>query len=196
MAETTANMGAKTPVGRARGGRLTALSVAALLAVLAVSGAAGAQDAALVKGPATVIDASHVDVGGRRFKLYGIDAPDLDQTCETAQHKDYPCGAEARAALVELAKGATVSCLPRGPNEFGETMAICSAGRTDLARALIDAGWAIADRARTLYYERAEETARTTRHGLWQGPFVLPAQWRTGERVPQGRTRGVPGLFK
>ena len=172
------------------------LSGAALLALAAwaVPTDATAADsiAALVSGPAVVLDGSHLEVAGRRFKLYGVDAPDIDQTCGDAQGKDYSCGIEARDALRNFAKSGATSCLPRGPNQNDEALAACSAGTTDLARAMIDAGWAVADRARTLFYEAAEEKTRGTKQGLWQGPFVPPAAWRIGERVPQ-RHFGVKG---
>lgn len=147
-----------------------------------------AADISVARGGAVVIDASHLEIAGRRFKLYGIDAPDIDETCNDAQGKEYPCGVDARQALADLVKGGSVSCLPRGPNETDETLGVCSIGNSDLAQAMIDAGWAIADRTRTLYYEKAEEEARVKKQGLWQGQFVPPGDWRIGERVPQSHT--------
>ena len=83
-----------------------------------------------------------------------------------------------------------VNCVPRGPNEVDMTLAVCSAGRIDLAQAMIEAGWAIADRPRTLYYEQSELDTRVKKAGLWQGPFVSPQEWRNGERVPASRALG------
>ncbi|HXQ67349.1 MAG TPA: thermonuclease family protein [Alphaproteobacteria bacterium] len=147
-----------------------------------------AADVAVASGAAIVIDATHLEIAGRRFKLYGIDAPDIDEVCNDAQGKEYPCGINARQALADLVKGGSVSCLPRGPNESDEMLGVCSLGTSDLAKAIIDAGWAIAERTRTLYYEKAEEEARLKKQGLWQGQFVPPADWRIGERVPQSHT--------
>ena len=160
---------------------LAAAALAALLFPFAVF----ATDVSVASGPASVVDATHLEVAGRQFKLYGIDGPDIDETCDDAAGKEYPCGIDARAALAELVKGGSASCLPRGPNENAELLGVCSSGTTDLAEAMIEAGWAIADRPRTLYYEKAEEQARLTKHGLWQGRFVPPGDWRIGERVPQ-----------
>lgn len=156
------------------------------LALLATAGhgtAVAANDMSYVAGPAVVIDASHLEVAGQRLKLYGIDAPDADETCKSAKDEDYPCGVEARAALQALVKTTPqVECLPRGPNQMNEMMATCSAGKTDLAKALVTAGWAIADRPRTLYYEDDELAARTAKRGLWQGRFIAPQAWRSGTR--------------
>lgn len=168
---------------------------AALLLTAFAGSMSWAQDAALMRGPATVLNASHLEVAGQRFKLYGIDAPDVDETCENAEHKEYPCGVEARDELGRLVNGQTVICQPRGPNQINEMLALCTIGQTDLARAMIDAGWAVADRGRTLYYENAEEKARTAKHGLWQGRFVPPPNWRAGERVPQSRKPGQENII-
>jgi len=165
-----------------------------VLAAVVFGGSLRAAEVSVAKGPATVVDATHLDVAGRRFKLYGIDGPDLDETCDDASDKEYPCGVEARNALAALVKGGEVSCLPRGPNDNAQMLAVCSAASVDLAQAMIEQGWAIADRTRTLYYEKAEEAARLAKHGLWQGRFVPPAAWRIGERVPQSRTGGPKGL--
>ena len=180
-----------------------------LLAALALSGAvllnsqARAADAPKadanattppVAGTAVAIDGSHVVVDGRRFKLFGIDAPDVDQTCDDAKVKAYPCGLDARAALAALVAGKQVACRPVGPNQFDEMLARCMAGTVDLARAEIDAGWAIADRTRSLDYADPELAARAAKRGLWQGRFVPPVDWRAGERVapPRQFQRTVP----
>jgi endonuclease YncB( thermonuclease family) len=151
---------------------------------------------AVAIGPATALDARTLEIAGaaggaaRRFQLYGIDAPDPDQSCETAAQKDYPCGVLARDHLVQIIGNQPVDCVPRGANEFDMTLAVCSVGRTDLAQAMIESGWAIADRPRTLYYEQSELDTRIKKLGLWQGPFVTPQEWRNGERVPAARSFG------
>ena len=205
----------RAPVSGSIAGFSAWLTALALWAALLPPLVARAADASVASGPATVIDSTHLELAGRRFKLYGIDGPDVDETCTDAQGKDYPCGIDARAALADLVKGGSVSCLPRGPNESAEPLAVlvkngsvsclprgpnesaeplaaCSIADTDLAAAMIAAGWAIADRTRTLYYEKAEEDARLSKHGLWQGPFVPPGDWRLGERVPQSHVGKGP----
>jgi endonuclease YncB( thermonuclease family) len=164
------------------------LAVAIAISITAATRAADAPPAnAPVTGTALAIDASHVSIEGQRFKLFGIDAPDVDETCNDAKGVAYPCGVEARAALAALVAGKSVTCRPRGPNQFDETLARCMAGPVDLARDLAEAGWAIADRTRTLDYEPSELAAREAKRGIWQGRFVPPVDWRAGERVPPAR---------
>jgi endonuclease YncB( thermonuclease family) len=182
---------------RRRAGRLARALPLALMLAAGAGAALGQSGNAVVAGPASVIDASHLEIAGHRFKLYGIDAPDADEVCQSAQGKDYPCGIEARDALVSLIGSAAVSCTPRGPDQNNAMMAVCAAGERDLGRAMVEAGWAIADRTRTLVYEETELKARTAKRGIWQGPFVPPAAWRLGERVPQNRKGpgALQGIF-
>jgi endonuclease YncB( thermonuclease family) len=160
-------------------------------AAISVAPATRAADAptgnAPVTGTALAIDASHVSIEGQRFKLFGIDAPDVDETCNDAKGIAYPCGVEARAALAALVADKSVTCRPRGPNQFDETLARCVTGPFDLANAQAEAGWAIADRTRSLDYEPPELAAREAKRGIWQGRFVPPVDWRAGERVPPVR---------
>jgi endonuclease YncB( thermonuclease family) len=53
--------------------------------------------ATMVEGRARVVDGDTLEVGGRKVRLFGIDAPELDQTCD-AEGQLWACGAEARAA--------------------------------------------------------------------------------------------------
>ena len=65
-----------------------------------------------VAGPATVIDGDTLEVAGRRFDLLGIDAPELNQTCQWP-NKEIPCGEIALGALMDLTTAVQVLCEPR-----------------------------------------------------------------------------------
>lgn len=70
-----------------------------LLAAFLLSGLAWhapARAAEPLRGPARVLDGGTIMVGPRRVSLYGIAAPDADQTCSDAQDRPYPCGLAVR----------------------------------------------------------------------------------------------------
>ncbi|WP_244471473.1 hypothetical protein [Methylobacterium sp. ARG-1] len=74
-----------------------------LLAALLLGGLAWhapAKAAEPLRGPAQVLDGGTVMVGSRRVILYGVAAPDADQTCSDAQDLPYPCGLAARDRAV------------------------------------------------------------------------------------------------
>ncbi|MEE8245641.1 MAG: thermonuclease family protein, partial [Alphaproteobacteria bacterium] len=52
-------------------------------------------------GAARVIDGETIEVAGQRFRLYGIDAPEPEQSCEL-RAKTIRCGAIAKTALMDL----------------------------------------------------------------------------------------------
>ena len=55
-------------------------------------------------------------------------------------------------------------------------------GDTNLERAMIVNGWALADHS-SLHAD--EIIARENRRGLWRGRFIDPDDWRAGVRLPE-----------
>lgn len=117
-----------------------------------------------------------------RIRLFGIDAPELNQRC---RRRDIcaPCGQEAREALAALAQGELI-CEPRGKS-YDRTVARCIAGDKDLALELIKSGQATVygeyikkhDPLRALYLD-AQAEAKKQKVGIWGGEMVPPGQWR------------------
>ena len=168
------------------------MRIAGSLAVLLLLGlAAGARSeiAAVYSGPATVIDGRTLEVGGKRFRLWGIDAPDLDQTCLTARGDRYYCGRIAKAGLIDITVGSTVECRPLAQDTDYIWFATCAAAEFDLSRGMVHSGWALADRTRTQDYVDTEYKARKAGRGLWKGRFVPPWEWRKGIRSPEDRPK-------
>lgn len=135
-------------------------------------------------GPVRVIDGATVEIGGKRVKLYGIDAPDLDQTCEL-RGRTYRCGRVSRTALMDLVAGAIVRCIPRGKSGGSTVLANCLAGGYDISTGMVHTGWAMAMPRGGTKYAGIEREAKKRRRGLWKGKFVMPWRWREGKRTPK-----------
>ncbi len=159
------------------------------------------------KGPARVIDADTIEVGGKRHRLYGIDAMEIDQTCHRRDGAAWPCGREAAAVLAKFLEGRTVNCdvwqsearfavgkqkRPVDVSEqrttrdaYGRFISICYAGSDNLSAWVANEGWAIADRdANRLYnYTSQEGMAKFLARGIWNGTFDPPAEWRRRQQV-------------
>jgi endonuclease YncB( thermonuclease family) len=148
---------------------------AATVGLLQVGGSALAE----LSGPPRIIDGDTLEVAGQRVRLFGVDAPELDQVCRRAGH-DYHCGTVARAALWDLVGGADVSCQPQGatPAQGGVVLATCSAGGVSLNEGMVRAGWALADPQAADRYRALQADAEQARRGLWRGEFEPPWQWR------------------
>jgi endonuclease YncB( thermonuclease family) len=132
-----------------------------------------------IAGSPRIVDGRTLEVAGQEVRLFGIDAPDLDQVCRHGG-RDYQCGKVARATLWELVAGLDVSCTPEAEVAApqGSIAASCTAGDRDLNQSMVAAGWALADRAATERYVAIEADARKARRGLWKGEFEPPWEWR------------------
>ena len=173
------------PAGEGRSASRRRLGASALVAGLAVVALAPADAAAAeIAGRPLVIDGDSLELGGRRIRLYGIDAPELDQTCARPD-REIPCGENARTALLDLLDGVDIVCLPVAEIVQGEAVAVCFADGADLGRDMVQSGWALVDRRRSTAYVAVEDAARAAARGLWRGEFVPPWEWR-GARPSAG----------
>jgi endonuclease YncB( thermonuclease family) len=144
----------------------------------AVASASAAPPTISLSGYPRVISGDVIIIHGRRIRLFGIDAPDSNQTCKNADDQDYGCGWKATVALVDHIHGGTVSCRPRGIDRFGRTVAVCHLGAEDLNAWMVAQGWAVAYRHHSRDYVLQQYMAKMDRLGIWAGSFLMPWEWR------------------
>lgn len=143
-------------------GLLGMLAGSALAFTLVAIGFGGPVKARTYAGMVTemsdVHDGDTFFLGEVSIRVWGLDAPELEQICRRGQ-AEVPCGKEAKAALFDTLKDQLVICEPRpgddGPPQesFGRPLLQCrfegnaSEDRRDIvAREMIDSGYAIAFR--------------------------------------------------
>ncbi|MEQ8229677.1 MAG: thermonuclease family protein [Rhodospirillales bacterium] len=136
-----------------------------------------------IEGQPEIIDGDTLSIAGVVFNLYGIDAPESDQTCRN-QGGAYPCGFQAANVLAYMTAYQWIKCRDRGVDPDRQTVMTCLlGGRYDLGERLIRQGWALADRKANIpAYLQAEQAARAEGAGLWAGSFAAPWDWRQGKR--------------
>jgi endonuclease YncB( thermonuclease family) len=117
-------------------------------------------------GQIAVVDADTLRLSDRVVRLSGIAVPRRGQTCRDGKGQDFDCGVAAANALEALVRETPVDCKLNGADGMGRALAVCEAGGRELNRALVDAGWARADRSSPAL-KAAESTARSERRGLW-----------------------------
>ena len=133
-------------------------------------------------GNATVIDGDTLDVAGVRVRPFGIDAPEAGQTCRRAG-RNWACGADAEKALVSAIAGREVRCEEQDRDRYGRIVGICRAGSENLNAWMVENGWAVAYRQYGgRIYDPEEVVARVAQRGIWSSEFVMPWDWRKGER--------------
>lgn len=133
-------------------------------------------------GVATASDGDSLTVAGRRVRLFGIDAPEFDQTC-TRGGQQWACGAAATEHLANLVTGREVRCIATGVDRYDRILARCTVGTTDINRTIVASGHAIAFRRYSADYVSAEDSAKANRRGIWAGTFQMPQAYR-GETDP------------
>jgi endonuclease YncB( thermonuclease family) len=127
------------------------------------------------------IDGDTLKAGdGAEYRLFGIDAPELHQTCSEANGRAWACGRAAKARLTTLIKGGSVNCEARATDRFGRIVAVCHAeGVPDLGETMVRQGYAVAlGDAAGNPYAGAETDAQNAKRGIWRGTFDRPSAWR------------------
>lgn len=136
-----------------------------------------------IVGSLTVVDGDTVDVGSTRIRLYGIDAPERDQPCTTANGQDWACGEWVTRKLRDRYQGALARCQPVTQDRYGRTVARCAVDGADIARVLVQDGLAFAYRRYALGYDLDEKAALVARRGLHGHVLQAPARYRLSRRA-------------
>jgi endonuclease YncB( thermonuclease family) len=153
--------------------RFDGIFATVILVALAIGVVAVRRSPERLTGAVRVIDGDTIELEGRRIRLAGIDAPELDQTCERGGQL-YRCGETARDALRHLA-GPDLACRVSGHDRYRRDLATCEAGGRDVGRVLVLRGLAVAYGR----YEPEEQAARRRAVGIWAGHFERPSEWRS-----------------
>lgn len=128
-------------------------------------------------------------VGAQEVRLFGIDAPELNQSC-TRSGQSWPCGADAASRLSQLVTGKEVRCSSLGTDQHRRTLARCTVGGTDINRMMVATGYAVAYRRYSIAYVSAEESAKLGKRGIWNGEFQMPSDIRHADNqaLPRSTT--------
>lgn len=160
---------------------------AILVAFLYISGslfspAAVALSENAITGIASVIDGDTVEVHGTRIRLHGIDAPESNQLCFDVNDQPWRCGQKASLALADRIGRAPISCLSKDLDHYGRVIGVCSQAGEDLNRWMVSQGWAVAYQHYSADYLDSERVAMAAGTGIWSSRFVMPWDWRRGQR--------------
>ncbi|MBB2752377.1 UNVERIFIED_ORG: endonuclease YncB(thermonuclease family) [Rhizobium aethiopicum] len=155
---------------------VTALALLALLALIA----AKLNDAGRIEhaGAFHAADGDSLTLGEERLRLEGIDAPELNQSCERAGHA-WACGRAAREALQGMVLASGTLCRGSRRDRYDRLLVICRSGTIgDINAAMVRRGMAISYGD----YGKEEAEARAAKAGLWVGTFERPRDVRDHAR--------------
>jgi endonuclease YncB( thermonuclease family) len=146
---------------------------------------------ALTPNHYVAVDGDSLRRGTFNVRLYGIDAPELHQSCQDGQANAYPCGQEAKDTLRHLVQGKTVECRAREHDKYGRTLAVCQVDGVELNHEMIRLGWAVAYDRHGFVYVLAERDARKHQRGIWYGSFENPSDYRARTRLTKSDVAGL-----
>lgn len=119
------------------------------------------------------IDGDTLDVGGERIRLYGMDAPEMEQFCLSLKKME-PCGKIALSHLMKLTNDVSLQCVVKGKDRYNRLVAQCFTDDFDVSAEMVRRGYAFAYGA----YENEEKEAKAEKRGLWNMEFEKPDEWR------------------
>jgi endonuclease YncB( thermonuclease family) len=125
-----------------------------------------------------VIDGDTIDLGGVRYRLHGIDAPEAGQTCAKQGGGTWQCGKQAIKELERLTASGNVSCSNLGEDGYGRTLGVCRSGSMDMNEAMVREGLAWSFRRYADDYNAVEDEARSKQVGVWQADTQTPWDYR------------------
>jgi endonuclease YncB( thermonuclease family) len=148
------------------------------------------------EGKITVIDADTWDVGSDRVRLFGIDAPEIDQTCEDQAGKIWTCGAWVTAQVKSAYEGKFARCDKLDVDRYGRIVARCHVDGMDAGRLLVSDGLAFAYRRYSMDYDLDEKAAAVNARGLHASRVQEPAAFRASRSMqvqPSRQGCGIKG---
>ena len=142
-----------------------------------------------ISGIPKVVDGDTVHIDNYKFRLEGIDAPEMRQQCKKESfkisffigftfYKDYSCGRVSKEKLITKIDTTEIKCISSSKDRYKRYIATCYKGKTNLNQWMVRNGFAIAYRRYSKTYVSDEEFAKENKLGLWKGKFMEPEKWR------------------
>lgn len=150
-------------------------AITVIVSLLLTSIAAAAE----IRGVPKILDGDTVEIAHQRIRIFGIDAPEMEQLCLDAAAQRSTCGLSARNALSSFGARRSWSCTSVDVDQYGRHVARCQVEGQDVGRWMVAQGWALSFIRYSSAYVEDEKAARAARRGLWSGAFIAPWDWRS-----------------
>jgi endonuclease YncB( thermonuclease family) len=132
-------------------------------------------------GNARVVDGDTLNIDGQSIRMWGIDAPESRQACQSDQGV-IPCGQLSTHHLQLMIGDQAVRCEISGRDRYGRMVGICYAinqRNASLNQLMVRNGWAFAAYHTQRYnFCDDQKIAENQGSGLWQWRFQFPWEFR------------------
>ena len=125
-----------------------------------------------------IIDGDTIILNSEKIRFYGIDTPEMKQTCTDNYGHTYLCGVKAKLELEKIIGSRKVSCIKKTKDRYKRSISICYVDKNDINSLMVKRGWALAYRKYSKKYVKDEAIAKLNNAGMWSGKFIAPWKWR------------------
>lgn len=146
-----------------------------------------------------VVDGDSLEIGSRRIRLLGIDAPEYMQKCYDKEGLAYDCGLSAKDFLQGLVDKAQsekhkIKCVPQDVDRYKRELCVCYAGDVNLNLQMVKSGWAVSYKSDV--YNKVQRRAKERGVGIWQGKFMRPEFYRALAREREKEQQKEKNIVK
>ena len=138
-----------------------------------------------VSGIARILDGDTIAIGDQKIRLFGMDAPESDQTCLTEHGHTWRCGQWVTQELRSMLHGQSVSCTDRGDGGYGRMLGDCRYSAGNLSVIMVSRGYAWVDPRFDQGLIAFEAEAAAATRGLWAMSSLRPWDHRDVDVVAQ-----------
>ena len=125
-----------------------------------------------------IIDGDTIILNSEKIRFYGIDTPEIKQTCTDNYGHTYLCGVKAKLELEKIIGSKKVSCIKKIKDRYKRSISICYVDENDINSLMVKRGWALAYKKYSKKYVKDEAIAKLNNAGMWSGKFIAPWKWR------------------
>lgn len=125
-------------------------------------------------------DGDTLRIGGRNYRLWGVDALQKEQLCTSDDRAWIRCGKNARNSLLELMNSvppSEIDCFHPDQARYPGTIS-CRMGHMDAGEWMVRHGHAFATRTGVHRYGDAMRAAQYQKKGAWGTIFLYPWRWK------------------
>ena len=128
-----------------------------------------------------IIDGDTLKKNQKRYRIQGIDSPELRQLC-WIEDQPWLCGEASRDYLINIQGSSGMLCIKVDKDRYQRDIVKCSVktydGLKDVGSIMVEEGYALAYRRYSKDYIDEEELAKENKKGLWRTKFIKPWEWR------------------